>query len=314
MQDSSDYSASIITEGPQGTFYTSRSGKYPLDRLVRVSGVPFNIPKNATLGMLGVDPSPYSEEIEEIEGNPKHFNLVIRASQNMLTNGDVIHMPSWQRKELMEELDFFSLPPLPKLPTLHNIIDIIDAMMDQNHDSKEWPPWMMGILEEGFVVSFHRKRTRYRRSEEVRISWPSFDIDIRKIYPGYPGYRKLPPETIDQEIDRIDRIRVSTKDNPQLHHPGSNTSPDHPAIRIFNELFNEMFRDRIYVSDDAFLKLHSSSNYAAEVELKIHFGERGEDQTWRRGDHITPAYKRLKRLKHTSDPSDPSWCGCCYPG
>ena len=81
MQDISDYSVSIITEEPEGTFYTNTSGKYPLDRLVRVSGVSFNIPTNATLGMLGVDPSPYSEEIEEIEGNPNHFNLVIRASQ-----------------------------------------------------------------------------------------------------------------------------------------------------------------------------------------------------------------------------------------
>ena len=104
MQDSSDYSASIITEGPQGTFYTSRSGKYPLDRLVRVSGVPFNIPKNATLGMLGVDQSLY-DELDEIKRSPDHFNLVIRASQNMLTNGDVIHLPSWKRQELVEELD-----------------------------------------------------------------------------------------------------------------------------------------------------------------------------------------------------------------
>ena len=112
----------------------------------------------------------------------------------MLTNGDVIHMPSWQRKELMEELDFFSLPPLPKLPTLHNIIDIIEGLLDR----KEWPHWMMRILEEGFVVSFHRRRTRYRRSEEVRIKGcvslkgpVRFKGDIRK----YPGNFELPPET-----------------------------------------------------------------------------------------------------------------------
>ena len=161
----------------------------------------------------------------------------------MLTNGDVIHMPSWQRKELMEELDFFSLPPLPKLPTLHNIIDIIEGLLDR----KEWPHWMMGILEEGFVVSFHRRRTRYRRSEEVRIKGG----DIRK----YPGNFELPPETIDQEIDSIDRIRVYTRGNPQLHHRVRSGQVGSDAIRIFNEMFNEMFMDRIYVSDDAFLTL-----------------------------------------------------------
>ena len=104
MQDSSDYSASIITEGPQGTFYTNPSGTYPLDRLVRASGVTFNIPTNATLGMLGVYQSLY-DELDEIKRSPDHFNLVIRASQNMLTNGDVIHLPSWKRQELIEELD-----------------------------------------------------------------------------------------------------------------------------------------------------------------------------------------------------------------
>ena len=112
---------------------------------------------------------------------------------------------------------------------------------------------MISILEEGFVVSFHRRRTRYRRSEEVRIKGGvslkgpvRFKGDIRK----YPGNFELPPETIDQEIDSIDRIRVYTRGNPQLHYPvGSD------AIRIFNEMFNEMFMDRIYVSDDAFLKL-----------------------------------------------------------
>ena len=57
--------------------------------------------------MLGVDQSlhNYNEEEEISDRSPDHFNLVIRASQNMLTNGDVIHLPSWKRQELIEELD-----------------------------------------------------------------------------------------------------------------------------------------------------------------------------------------------------------------
>ena len=46
----SQITAYIITEEPEGTFYTNTSGTYPLDRLVRVGGVRFNIPIDATLG------------------------------------------------------------------------------------------------------------------------------------------------------------------------------------------------------------------------------------------------------------------------
>ena len=282
MQDISDYSVSIITEEPEGTFYTNTSGTYPLDRLVRVSGVPFNIPKNATLGMLGVDPSPYSEEIEEIEGNPNHFNLVIRASQNMLTNGDVIHLPSWKRQELLEELDFFSLPPLPKLPTLHNILTAIEERLVLHADgapeaiNAHWPSRPLNRIN----TTVEEARQEWRESERRRHG-PQFDrfvvlfhyspyigetigvnvgltvpnIVVQKSTPGVPGQiTQLPAQTIYQEISGLDRIEVSIHQNwGHILHKSS---------------VSDVFKDPIRVSDGAFL-LEVSSTGDFVVELRI---------------------------------------------
>ena len=247
---------SIIKEEPAGTFYTNPSGTYPLERLVRVSGVPFNIPTNATLGMLGVDQSLY-DELDEIKRSPDHFNLVIRASQNMLTNGDVIHMLSEERQELIEELDFFSLPPLPKLPTLHNSLTAIHERLHT-----------YGRLhtDAHCTTSFHYVNGEEIRVIEIRVMDPTLgsgpDFLIRK----YPGHLILPRETLNQEITGIDRIGVYV------------SGYKYTAIR--------MLTDPINVSDPsappAFLHIHSSSNYM-DVQLKIRFGEWLEDgEEWTR--------------------------------